>query len=218
MPLKIPQDELNKFEDRANHRAYFSMIPRIVWSYSRSPYDYILWAVVVISPEKHRLVVSNATIDNFAREVPSNDSQSNELEAVYQGHVKTSICSNVRALDHINPNHRHISTRRHTMTTMIPQPTSPEYHAACTLYMAAKGVEEIPTIDELISWMHKRGGYDYIARMRNTLDLIWDVLEEIGAVAVEENVPVSGFTILRLRVLTQRCPRRSRGKQKKATV
>lgn len=101
------------------------------------------------------------------------------------------------------------------MTPMIPQPTSPEYHAACNLYMAAKGVEEPPTVDELIYWMHKRGGYDYIARMRNTLDLIWDVLKEIGPVPVNENVMVAGFTILRLRVLTQSCPRRSRGKQRK---
>lgn len=101
------------------------------------------------------------------------------------------------------------------MTPMIPQPTSTEYHTACNLYMAAKGVEEIPTVDELIAWMYKRGGYDYIARMRNTLDLIWDVLAEIGPFSVEENVMVAGFTILRLRVLTQRCPRRSRGKQKK---
>jgi len=104
------------------------------------------------------------------------------------------------------------------MTTMIPQPTSPEYHTACNLYMAAKGTEDIPTVDELIGWMYKRGGYDYIARMRNTLDLIWDVLKEIGPVPVEGNVMVAGFTILRLRVLTQRCPRRSRGKQKKETV
>lgn len=103
------------------------------------------------------------------------------------------------------------------MTPMIPQPTSPEYQAACNLYMAAKGVEEIPSVDELVIWMHKRGGYDYIARMRNTLDQIWNVLEEIGTIAYEENVLVSGFTILRLKNLTQRCPRRSRGKQKKVT-
>jgi len=40
------------------------------------------------------------------------------------------------------------------MTTMIPQPTSPEYHTACNLYMAAKGTEDIPTVDELIGWMY----------------------------------------------------------------
>ena len=102
------------------------------------------------------------------------------------------------------------------MTVMIPQPTSAEYHAACNLYMAAKGAEEIPTVDELIGWMHKRGGYDYIARMRNTLDEIWNVLEEIGEIDVQRNMPVAGFTILRLMNLTQRCPRRYRGKQKKS--
>ena len=103
------------------------------------------------------------------------------------------------------------------MTDMIPQPTSPEFHVALNLYMAAKGLEEPPTIDELIGWMHKRGGYDYIARMRNTLDEIWNVLQEIGPVPVDQNVLVAGFTILRLKVLTQRCPRRSRGKQTKVT-
>lgn len=103
------------------------------------------------------------------------------------------------------------------MTIMIPQPTSPEYLAAVNLYMAAKGLEEPPTIDELIGWMHKRGGYDYIARMRNTLDEIWNILQEIGPVPVDQNVLVAGFTILRLKVLTQRCPRRSRGKKTKET-
>ena len=82
--------------------------------------------------------------------------------------------------------------------------------------MAAKGADEIPSVDELIGWMHKRGGYDYIARMRNTLDLIWDVLEELGEIDVQKNMPVSGFTIMRLMNLTQRCPRRSRGKQQKS--
>jgi len=37
---------------------------------------------------------------------------------------------------------------------MIPQPTSPEYHTACNLYMAAKGTEDIPTVDELIGWIN----------------------------------------------------------------
>src|SRR3990172_12391270 len=102
------------------------------------------------------------------------------------------------------------------MTPLIPQPTTPEYYAMVNLYMAAKGLEEPPTLDELLIWLHKRGGYDYLARMRNTLDEIWNVLEEIGQIDVQKNMPVSGFTILRLMNLTQRCPRRYRGKEKKA--
>lgn len=62
------------------------------------------------------------------------------------------------------------------MANTIPRPTSPKYYAALNLYMAAKGVEEPPTVDELIGWMHKRGGYDYLARMWNTLNEIWKVL------------------------------------------
>lgn len=101
------------------------------------------------------------------------------------------------------------------MTVMIPQPTSPEYFAIANLYRAAKGLDEPPTMDELIGWMHKRGGYDYIARMRNTLDEIWNVLGEIGEIDVQKNMLVAGFTILRLMNLTQRCPRRRRSKKDK---
>lgn len=99
------------------------------------------------------------------------------------------------------------------MPQLIPQPTIPEYYSMQNLYMAAKGLEEPPTLDELLIWLHKRGGYDYLARMRNTLDEIWNALDEIGPIDIYKNMQVAGFTILRLKNLTQRCPRRRRSKK-----
>lgn len=46
MTPKTNPDELNKFEDRSNERTYFNMIPRLVWAYCKSPYEFTLWAVI----------------------------------------------------------------------------------------------------------------------------------------------------------------------------
>ncbi len=101
------------------------------------------------------------------------------------------------------------------MPQLIPQPTIPEYYTMLNLCKKALNLEEPPTLDDLLLWLHKRGGYDYLLRMRNTLDEIWNVLDEIGQIDIWGSQPVSGFTILRLRNLTQRCPRKSRSKKAK---
>jgi hypothetical protein len=91
---------------------------------------------------------------------------------------------------------------------------SAEYTTAQYVYMRAKGATEPPTFEELIAWLYKRGGIDYAMRLRYTLDRVYDELMELGAVAPEEEVTVTGSWILRTRVITQNPPRRPRKKKK----
>jgi len=43
---KKPKREVNKVSDKSGDRGYFILTPRLVWAFSRNPYDYTLWNVV----------------------------------------------------------------------------------------------------------------------------------------------------------------------------
>lgn len=129
----------------------------------------------------------------------------------------TSSCSNVGATGCSNDysgadaEPSETSTKLQELNSVT---NSPEYTNAQYLYMRAKGTAEPPSITELMAWLYKRGGIDYAMRLRYTLDRVYDELMELGAVAPEETVEVTGTWILRTRFITQNPPRRPRKKKK----
>jgi hypothetical protein len=46
MRRKQIDGEVNRISDESNDHRYFVMTPRIVWAFSRTPYDYTLWTIV----------------------------------------------------------------------------------------------------------------------------------------------------------------------------
>ncbi len=101
-----------------------------------------------------------------------------------------------------------------TVSAKPAEPTCPEYQTARYLYMKAKGVTQPPSLDELITWLCKRGSVDYSRRLRYTLDLINDEVMEFCPVAPGDQVTVTGSWIHRIATLTQSVPRRPRKKKK----
>ncbi len=131
-----------------------------------------------------------------------------------QGGNSTPICSDVGAKSPPFPTMLVVSDQSQDPSIDPSKPAGQELQTAQYLYMKAKGTTEPPSLEELISWLCKRGSVDYSRRLRYTLDRIDEELAALGPIDFEGEVRVPGMLILRIRTSTQSVPRRPRNKKK----